>query len=139
MALAIKAHLVDRVISIWRCRPESAVADKVQLQVANLFQSGNFANYRPFIDALLKSGWNFLVSPPPTSSVFGRGNYGWSPVYKALSNANIDGLEWLTQNAPTGYWNKYPALMNDLDTILSFHLVVCVRQNADYRGHAVHA
>lgn len=117
MQLAIAAHNTDRVISMWRCRPENAVADPVELQFSRLFGKQEFPESRAFLENILSLGWNFIVDIAPQQE-FGLMNYGWSPVWYALTQDNIEGLELLRTHTNAAYWRKYPRVLSDmLDSI----------------------
>jgi hypothetical protein len=118
LQLAIAAHLTDRVISMWHCHPENASAGMVEVQFAQFFAKQAFPGSRSFMEAVLASGWNFLMDTAPPQG-FGRDADGWysyddSPLYNALKRDNIEGLEWLVAHAPQEYWKKYPYLLGDM-------------------------
>ncbi|WP_353062250.1 hypothetical protein RBB77_13160 [Tunturibacter psychrotolerans] len=125
-ALAIKALDASRVLTLWHCRPEDTISGNVQTSYVLLFTSGQFPVAKPFLDQLITSGFNPLkyvkpiagplADPSATGVLLAR--YFYAPVYRPLIDGNVDAIQWIIDHAPSGYWNTYGHLMEDIASIM---------------------
>jgi hypothetical protein len=127
LAVALRAHSAERVLSLVRCRPENAVTSQVQTPYVLLFTSSDFPAAEPFLDALIARGYNPLreIHPLPgpnmdPSNASGPllARYYFAPVYRPLMDGNLPAVQWIIANAPPGYWSSYPRLMEDMTKIM---------------------
>jgi hypothetical protein len=114
MRIAIKAHVLDRVVSMWRCRPENATTFEVQQPIAYMFSKREFSGARAFLDGLVAAGLNPTNVGEPIHGIVTKDvylPYLYHPIYHALAGngeLNLDGVRWLVDNAPgESYWKKY--------------------------------
>lgn len=127
LAVAIRAHAADRTLDLVHCRPENLITPDVQTAFVMLFTSNNFPASKPFLDALIRAGFNPLkeikplngpVLDPSNPSGPLRARYFYAPVYRPLMDGNVDALKWIISNTPPGYWDTYPKLMEDITKIM---------------------
>jgi hypothetical protein len=125
-ALAIKALDANRVITLWRCRPEDTLSTDVQGSFVMLFTSEQFPAAKSFLNQLVAGGLNPLKDmkplPGPTTSAteagMHRARYFYVPVYRPLLRGNLDAIQWIIEHAPPGYWTTYDHLMEDITGIM---------------------
>ena len=127
LAVALKGRAVERTLSLWRCRPENGVVEQVQPTFVLLFTLGEFRTAAPFFDELITSGFSPLkeIRPlkgplldPSNASGPLLTRYFYAPVYRPLMEGNVTAIKWIIANAPSGYWETYPKLMEDMPGIM---------------------
>jgi len=110
MRLAIKARALDRVVSMWRCRPELSESRDVQIGIALLFNSDleRFSTAQKFLDGLVTAGLNPANTLHPEPAMIELGSpYFYDAIYQALLSVNIEGIQWLAANTTADYWRRY--------------------------------
>jgi hypothetical protein len=106
LQLSLKSQALPRVLENLRCRPENAADAESQSIISGMFDAGNFAKFRHFLDGLSKTP--LFVAPVVCSSA-----------HRAIYTGNFDALAWLLSNFAGSAVQSCAGFTSDLTAALT--------------------
>ena len=106
LRLSLKSQTLPRVLENLRCRPENVADAESQSIVSKMFDVGNFASFRHFLDGLSKTP--LFVAPVVCSSA-----------HRAIYSGNFDALAWLLSNSSGNVVQNCAEFTSDLTSALT--------------------